>query len=108
LAAKLEASRFEAAVASLPRRPSTEKGESASSGNAKVSIFGLLLLFVAKEYLGRVCVPIRGLVGVCDSNLENCSLTFGPKAMNCEVSAEFRGRNCASCPGNRHVSTGLD
>jgi hypothetical protein len=77
-------------------------------GNAQVSILFLLFFFMSEKDFGGVSIAVCGLVSVCDTNIENCRLTFGPKAMNRKVSSEFGGWNGAVGPSYRHVSTRLD
>jgi hypothetical protein len=88
LAARLVARCFDAAVASLPRSPSTEKTNGVNVrrfGNAKFTIFGFLLFFMTEEDFGWISIPISWLVSISDTNVEDSSLTAGPKTMYCEI-----------------------
>jgi hypothetical protein len=57
---------------------------------------------------GRISIAIGWLISIRDSDIKDRSLTFGPKAMYCEVAAKFWGRFSALGAGYYHVSTGID
>ena len=47
---------------------------------------------MAGEDFSRGSVAIRGLVRVCDTDVEDRGLTTGPEAVDGEVATEFWGR----------------
>jgi hypothetical protein len=65
-------------------------------------------LFVAKKNLGWCGFAVGRLISIRNTYIKDCSLAFGPKAMDSEVTAEFWGRFCAGCACHLDVSTWLD
>ena len=88
----MEAKRLEAAVASLPRRPSIENTRGVKVWRhaiQSVPYLSFFLFFMVEENLSRVGIAVGRLVSVSDSDVKDCCLASGPKAMNSKITTEF-------------------
>jgi hypothetical protein len=92
-AERREASFFDAALASAPRKLSTENtrgvSEGASPGQAGLDVLVLLLLLMSCQDLVWILVSVAGRVGISDSDVKDSRRAPPPEPVDRDIATEF-------------------